>query len=142
MGSDRVGAPALVDSYRPGAFTMATFEPRTAAARARLRRRVVDSRPNRRVALPHVIRRFRSPIAARVTLEQGRPVRVTTDRRGFSGGHVERCEGPWRSSGDWWQPWSSWNCDEWDVTLERRRVVSPLAGRATTGQWSLNGLVD
>src|SRR3954454_15755901 len=27
MGSDRVGAPALVDSYRPGAFSMAAFEP-------------------------------------------------------------------------------------------------------------------
>ena len=27
MGSDRVGAPSLVDTYRPGAFAMAKFEP-------------------------------------------------------------------------------------------------------------------
>ena len=27
MGSDRVGAPSLVDTYRPGAFAMATFDP-------------------------------------------------------------------------------------------------------------------
>ncbi len=27
MGADRVGAPALVDTYRPGAFAMAKFEP-------------------------------------------------------------------------------------------------------------------
>jgi hypothetical protein len=32
----------------------------------------------------------------------GRPVRVTTDRRGFSGGMVTRCAGPWRTSGEWW----------------------------------------
>ncbi len=57
-------------------------------------------------------------------------MRVTTDRRGFAGGTVERCDGPWRSSGDWWAPCAaaahetfsastdkSWNCDEWDVTL-------------------------
>ena len=27
MGSDRVGAPELVDSYRPGAFAMGDFAP-------------------------------------------------------------------------------------------------------------------
>jgi len=32
----------------------------------------------------------------------GRPVRVTTDRRGFGGGTVVQCAGPWRTSGDWW----------------------------------------
>ena len=26
MGSDRVGAPSLVDTYRPGAFAMAKFD--------------------------------------------------------------------------------------------------------------------
>jgi hypothetical protein len=56
------------------------------------------------VTASYVLRRFRLPIAARVTVEQGRPVRVVTDARGFSGGKVERCDGPWRSSGDWWAP--------------------------------------
>ncbi len=27
MGTDRIGAPSLVDTYRPGAFAMATFDP-------------------------------------------------------------------------------------------------------------------
>jgi protein ImuB len=49
-----------------------------------------------------VLRRFRSPIPARVAVEGDRPVRVTTDRRGFGGGRVEVCAGPWRSSGEWW----------------------------------------
>ena len=30
-------------------------------------------------------------------------MRVTTDRRGFAGGAVTRCAGPWRSSGNWWK---------------------------------------
>jgi hypothetical protein len=29
-------------------------------------------------------------------------VRVTTDRRGFTGGAVTHCAGPWRTSGEWW----------------------------------------
>ena len=133
MGSDRVGAPSLVDTYRPGAFAMAKFEP----ART----------PTPQSPIPHhcskpavVLRRFRSPVAARVTVEQGRPARVTTDRRGFSGGRVEQCEGPWRSSGDWWK--QGWNCDEWDVTLTDRtayRISQSLDDRQA---WFLNGILD
>ena len=130
MGSDRVGAPALVDSHRPGAFAMKTFEPP----------RHLSPPPPSSSSLPAVLRRFRSPIAARVVMEQGRPVRVHTDRRGFTGGRVERCEGPWRSSGAWWQL-SGWNCDEWDVTLTDGASYR-LVQTHDTGQWSLNGIVD
>jgi hypothetical protein len=42
------------------------------------------------------------PVIARVVMEEGRPVRVTTERRGVGGGRVERCAGPWRTSGGWW----------------------------------------
>ncbi len=35
MGADRVGAPALVDTYRPGAFAMAKFDPSAAFVRFR-----------------------------------------------------------------------------------------------------------
>src|SRR5262249_24439978 len=48
------------------------------------------------------LRRCRHPVPARVAVAEGQPVRVTTDRRGFAGGAVTRCAGPWRSSGDWW----------------------------------------
>ena len=121
MGSDRAGAPSLVDTYRPGAFAMAKFEPSHNPDPKSLI-------PNPKSSPSSVLRRFRSAIPARVTLEQGRPVRVTTDRRGLGGGRVERCEGPWRSSGDWWlvcpvdvshaaHRSHAWNCDEWDVTF-------------------------
>jgi protein ImuB len=48
------------------------------------------------------IRRFRFPVPARVRVDRGAPVRVISDRRGWSGGHVETYAGPWRSSGGWW----------------------------------------
>ena len=120
MGSDHVGAPSLVDTYRPGAFAMAKFDPprtftnpqslipnpRLCASESDALRRAspkpYSSAEAGRAA--SVLRRFRSPVPARVIVEQGRPIRVTTDRRGCAGGRVERCEGPWRSSGDWWLP--------------------------------------
>jgi protein ImuB len=157
MGSDRVGAPSLVDTYRPGAFAMAKFDPpRTFTTNPK------SLIPNPQALIPYpgqaaqpssVLRRFRSPIPARVILEQGRPVRVTTDRRGVAGGRVERSEGPWRSSGDWWRsshathdPHATyapgpWNCDEWDVTLTDGATyrISQALNEKT---WFVNGMLD
>ena len=150
MGSERVGAPALVDTYRPGAFAMAKFEPASAAAPA-------HGAPIAGNAPISILRRFRVPIPARVIVEQGRPVRVSTDRRGFGGGRVERCEGPWRSSGDWWHPSSivhrpssivdrrspiadPWDCDEWDVVLSDGAYR--LSQSRATGDWFMNGILD
>ena len=127
MGTDRIGAPAL-STHRPGRW-MATFAPP----------QVPTSVP--RVGSPpsSVLRRFRSPIPARVALEQGRPARVTTDRRGFSGGRVEQCDGPWRSSGDWWK--NTWNCDEWDVTLPDGATYR-ISLAHDLREWFVNGIVD
>jgi len=139
MGSDRIGAPALVDSYRPGAFVMQKFEPSTGG------KGVGNLFPH----VPFCVRRFRSPIPARVIVEQGRPVRVVTDRRGFAGGAVERCDGPWRSSGDWWHVAPAvhslhashlpWNCDEWDVQLNDG--VSYRISQSQNG-WFVEGMLD
>ena len=130
MGSDHVGAPSLVDTYRPGAFAMAKFDPPG------------EGGPNHggRAARPTaVLRRFRNPVPARVVVEQGRPARVTTDRRGVAGGRVERCEGPWRSSGDWWK--NLWNCDEWDVALSDGTTYR-ISHAHNEGAWFVNGMVD
>ena len=102
MGTDRFGAPAVVDSYRPGAFAMTPF---TTDPDARLNRGERGEREKNYVVehdLTSALRRCRQPVPARVAVTDGRPVRVTTDRRGFAGGAVTRCAGPWRTSGDWW----------------------------------------
>jgi protein ImuB len=95
MGQDRIGAPEAVDSYRPGAFAMRTFATENSADSASSALNVV-------VDVVSALRRCRQPVPARVAVEDDRPVRVTTDRRGFIGGQVTRCAGPWRTSGNWW----------------------------------------
>ena len=118
MGQDRFGAPATVDSDRPGAFAMAPFATdhdaeKTAeiaknAEKTFLSSELRDLRelraPSPQPPAPCVsaLRRCRQPVPARVAVADGRPVRVTTDRRGFAGGAVTHCAGPWRTSGEWW----------------------------------------
>jgi protein ImuB len=108
MGQDRFGAPATIDSYRPGAFAMTPFatehddQRRTRGTRGAIS--LEESAVSARSALNVVsaVRRCRQPVPARVAVADGRPVRVTTDRRGFAGGSVVSCAGPWRTSGEWW----------------------------------------
>ena len=124
---------------------------------------VVDPRsptPDLRPPIPTTaLRRFRVPIPARVHVEEGRPVRVSIDRRGFGGGGVEIAAGPWRTSGAWWESRRSlreggWDRDEWDVALaggvtyrlfhERLRTDATFVRRSPQGEggWFIEGIVD
>src|SRR2546423_6408844 len=112
MGADRFGAPSTVDSYRPGAFTMTAFatahEPSSRGAGKDRRENLVAASSvvsaverDQPSAIGHqpltsALRRCRFPVPARVVVADGRPVRVTTDRRGFAGGSVTRSAGPCR----------------------------------------------
>jgi protein ImuB len=111
------------------------------------------------------LRRCRHPVPARVAMSEGRPVRVTTDRRGFAGGAVLQCAGPWRSSGNWWSGESGrsgesggentthathqthtthqtcWNRDEWDVALNDGAVYRIFQDRVTDA-WFIDAMVD
>ena len=66
-------------------------------------------------------------------------MRITTDRRGFVGGSVVRCAGPWRSSGHWWA--DGWNRDEWDVALSDGAVYRIFQNRDTEA-WFIDAIVD
>jgi len=159
MGEGRCGSPAEADSWRPGACEMKAFEPRETRA-------VHPYETSRHRGAPYspvlALRRFRFPVAARVRVENDRPIRVSIDRRGWSGGHVERYAGPWRTSGDWWiepdprttgsrsltgsripDPASriEWDRDEWDVTLGDGATYRIFRDRAT-GAWFLEGVYD
>jgi protein ImuB len=86
------------------------------------------------------LRRCRHPVPARVAIDDaGRPVRVTTDRRGFAGGGVVNAAGPWRSSGDWWA--EGWDRTEWDVALSDGAVYRIYQDRLTDG-WFIDAIVD
>jgi protein ImuB len=179
MGQDRIGAPATVDSYRPGAFAMTPFAiEHHDQRRARGTRSEnplggeideEDSAVSASSALNVVsaLRRCRQPVPARVAVSDGRPVRVTTDRREFAGGAVLHCAGPWRTSGEWWAdtqegsseklevksenfklqtfhfslPSSEWDRDEWDVALGDGAVYRIFQERAR-GAWFIDAIVD
>jgi protein ImuB len=102
LGQDRIGTPAIVDSYRPGAFTLQPFIEEGPVGQVRqVRESIPLTRPTSPTRLVSAVRRYRVPIPAHVTVERGAPVRVTT-RRGFPSGRIVNAAGPWRTSGAWW----------------------------------------
>jgi protein ImuB len=86
------------------------------------------------------LRRFRPPVAVRVTIERGRPVYLSIDRRGMPGGKVTQAAGPWRTSGAWWEG-KPWNHDEWDVTVADGSACRLFRDRES-GVWFLEGVFD
>jgi len=167
MGEDRVGHPSVVDSYRPGAFGMEPFAvDHDINRRDRRARREHDvqnvqnsaSSAGSAVNVISALRRCRRPVPARVSVADGRPAAVTTDRRGFAGGRVLACAGPWRSSGHWWSGEQGrsgrsgptpthqtceacWSRDEWDVSLSDGAVYRIFQDRVTEG-WFIDAIVD
>jgi protein ImuB len=113
------------------------------------------------------LRRCRQPVPARVAVDAaGRPVRVTTDRRGFAGGSVRQAVGPWKTSGEWWlsheagragareslprrsspvslasEGGAGWDRDEWDVALSDGGAYRVFRDR-TAGAWFIEAVID
>ena len=155
MGETRCGSPALVDSWQPGAFEMTPFTPvdanvlhnlndlRVSAPFDSRSGRPEPGRGARSVDMKVALRRFRHPVPARVRVADGKPARVTIDRRGMDGGGVKVCAGPWRTSGHWWRKRESdgWDRDEWDVTLTDGATYRLFRARDTE-QWFVDGVVD
>jgi protein ImuB len=131
IGDPRVGSPVLLDSHRPDAFEMQRFNP---SDKPRLHDELKVE------AL--IMRRFRPPVAIRVTVEKLRPVFIAIDRKGMPGGKVEQAAGPWRSSGAWWDGSGTyWDRDEWDVSLSDGSVCRIYRDRVTD-HWFLDGVLD
>jgi len=91
-------------------------------------------------ALVPVLRRYRVPVAARVTVERGQPVRLSTGALRAGEGRIVTRAGPWRVSGQWWQP-SPWDRDEWDVAVSDGGIYRLYRDR-TSNRWFVEGRVD
>jgi len=135
VGETRCGSPEILDTHQPDGWALApvAFDDRL---------RAIDGTTTGPASMPSsmALRRFRPPVAVRVTVERGRPGRVAIDRRGMPGGTVQEAAGPWRSSGGWWQS-VRWNRDEWDVAFEGGAVCRLFQDRET-GQWFVEGIYD
>lgn len=165
MGDGKVGSPVLLDSWQPDACALQPFAPRdladVAVAKAHQKSSLLmtvradppdDWRAGAQPRAAMAVRRFRSPVPARVTVEQGEPRLVLVDRRGVTGGQVTRCAGPWRTSGGWWhEPFGAarrpahgsgvWDRDEWDVTLADGTTCLLVQDRAAR-TWFIDAVLD
>ncbi|MEP6592298.1 MAG: hypothetical protein ABJC51_01330, partial [Acidobacteriota bacterium] len=139
VGEGRSGSAALLDTHRPDGFEMRRFAPRSRAGRPAA---TAPPLPAAADAVRPVLRRFRPPIAVRVTVQRGRPAEVAIDRRGMPGGQVAQQAGPWRTSGAWWdRGGTAWDRDEWDVALSDGSLCRLFRDRQRDG-WFLDGVFD
>ncbi len=175
MGETRCGAPEMIDSWQPGAFAMKAFMPPDGKVRRQHDHSASVPRPSAvaqgapstvegrgvvkaEAAAPIVaLRRFRHPVPIHVRVKEGRPSSVSIFQRGLSGGAVDSCAGPWRTSGGWWgdgarepgtrEPgtWNAlvvpWDRDEWDVAIAEGPTYRLFRERHSD-KWFLEGVVD
>jgi protein ImuB len=145
VGESRCGFARVSDRHRPDGFEMPAWEEGVRFRASRGRKSIVF--PPRAIAAPRreegttVLRRFRPPVAIRVTLARGRPSHVAVDRRGMPGGEIAQRAGPWRTSGGWWEGEQHWDRDEWDVAFADDTVARLYRDRVS-GVWFLEGVVD
>jgi len=149
VGEQQAGSPRLLDTHRDGTFQMQPFEiSESATARKTSAQLSPDSSPDRIAPFPMTaLRRFRPPVGAGVTLEQGQPVRLICPALNSAAGG-QPCQvlwkaGPWRSSGDWWEH-DAWARDEWDIALqnETRIALYRLVHDLLDGGWFVEGVYD
>lgn len=100
VGEECVGRAVLRDTHQPYEFRM---EPFTVITK--------DGAENARTQSRVAWRQFRPPENIFVTLQDDRPALFFLHRKRYI---VEKAYGPWRTSGDWWNP-ELWNLEQWDI---------------------------
>src|SRR5579862_1652345 len=138
VGSHKVGAVELLDTHHPEGFRMRRFV-------AEIARKVPQKKnPDATEAQAAVtaLRRFRPPLRANVSLENGQPVHLTCRKKEVQGEVLWKA-GAWRFSGDWWDR-EAWSRDEWDLALRNGEIVSfyRLVHDLLGGGWFVEGTYD
>jgi protein ImuB len=128
VGSDRVGTPRLENTHRPDAFTL------TAPTSVLAPTEVII--PFSLRGLP--LRRFRPPITANVELQSTYPAYLWTPQLHAA---ITAAQGPYRTSGDWWETAHTWSREEWDIELADGGLYR-LAHNLLTQTWLLEGEYD
>jgi protein ImuB len=131
VGADRVGAPVVGDTHRPGAVGVAPFRGTIARQAAVAALALGD-------AATLACRRFSPPVPATVRLRDQEPRSV--EAPGLRGGPVVASAGPWRTAGEWWAD-TAWSREEWDVALPDGTVYRLALDRAT-GTWVVDAVYD
>ncbi|MCW1921845.1 DNA polymerase Y family protein [Luteolibacter arcticus] len=113
LGPGKVGIPVPPASHRPDDFRLLPAEGNTASSSGGCQ--PANSLPLRRLrpAAPVMV-------AADADPRQPRPLALLT---GPYKGQVMEVRGPFRHSGHWWDPQSTWQRIEWDVRLAGDQLV-------------------
>jgi len=142
VGGANVGAPIVLDSHRPDAYSLAPFDPTEpnglADSTDERATGTAATEQDERIAGPLVLRRLRPPRPVTVETHEGRPAWL----HGLSNDRAEvvTCAGPWRASGQWWDT-DPWARDEWDIALADGTLWR-LAHDRITKSWHLDALYD
>ncbi len=163
VGEGRVGSVELMDTHCEGAFAMQHFapiEPTESKTRQsgklkkndmsipesdsayQLEEELADNAKDKMSAVI-VLRLFRPPLDASVTVREAKPVHVRCQQREDIAGEIVWTAGPWRSSGDWADQ-EGWSREEWDiaVSVESNLVLYRLVQDKLRGHWFLEGTYD
>ncbi len=133
VGADRVGTPVLEDSHRSDAFRLIPPDFENAPP--------VSPRPSAAALQPVPVRRLRPAPAATVETAPNEaradapPVSVHC---AVANGKLSVVVGPWRASGNWWEP-GAWQREEWDAVTKDGKVIR-LAKRPEG--WFVEGVLD
>jgi protein ImuB len=138
VGEQKVGALELLDTHHPEGFRMQRFV--AEAPRDKPHENIAASTEE---SIVTAMRRFRPPLRANVSLENGQPVRVTCPKKKDVQGRVLWKAGPWRFSGDWWER-EAWSRDEWDIALQNAETIAlyRLVHDLLVGRWFVEGTYD
>jgi protein ImuB len=158
-GRPSVGSPEVLDSHKPGSFSVAPFTAEegkdfTAKSAKDAKKKQEKDLPrtdlNERelgmgdsVSVEPIIamRMFRPPLETVVETTQEKPMWVVLHERKVT---VLAASGPWRSSGYWWDGSAAWSRDEWDVALKTSegtgfyRIFQDLV----KNRWFIEGMFD
>ncbi len=128
VGEDRVGAPLLEDTHRPGSFRMDLLA---------IEGSTCDEPQSPRM----VLRRMRPPVPVRVAMRDYQPAAF---RDGVSLFEITAAYGPWKTSGCWWSS-NDWNLEEWDILAERSdgsSIACLLVCDQNRHEWQLEAVYD
>ncbi len=144
VGEHKVGALELLDTHHPDGFRMQRFVAQAPQKNPREKASGhAPSVPAEERSAVTALRRFRPPLRASVTLENGQPTQIACPKKKEVYGHVLWKAGPWRSSGDWWER-EAWSRDEWDLALQNGEAISffRLVHDLLDGGWFVEGTYD
>jgi len=142
VGENKIGALELLDTHHPEGFRMQRFIAHAPQKNPREKASPATSHPPEEKSAVTALRRFRPPLRANVTLENGQPVHLVCRKKDVQGTVLWKA-GPWRFSGDWWER-EAWSRDEWDLALQNENAISlyRLVHDLLGGGWFVEGTYD